>query len=333
MSEKSRVLVIGARRRRQGIGGFVAEKFHLCGAEICAIVGTSVESTETARRELTGRGVPCGGAYTELQEAIESSQPDIVAICTPHEHHFDALRTVAKYDVHCLCEKPLGWDESSELRIARTEEAVAEFATGRRLLDLVTQWPETLDGYFTLYPELRDQPIERFEMLLSPINTGPTMVPDAAPHPISMLQHLLGHGDIGEARVEYSSDQRRELCLDFTYRHELGTTDVRLLCATCERSPRPAGFGLNGNWVRRKVELPAYNFWLEKAERAPVPGNLTGEFAAAQGTGALEIQDPLVALIQRFLARAASGAETDTRKLVESMQGLNALARVVALQP
>ena len=139
MSEKSRVLVIGARRRRQGIGGFVAEKFHLCGAEICAIVGTSVESTETARRELKGRGVPCGGVYTELEEAIESSQPDIVAVCTPHEHHFDALRTVAKYSVHCPfaplevhlveCPKNAGYCSRKLYLLRRIETLKIETAT------------------------------------------------------------------------------------------------------------------------------------------------------------------------------------------------------------
>lgn len=333
MGRKFRVLVVGARRRRQGIGGFVAEKFHRCGAEVCGIVGTSTESAGIAREELLARDVPCGGVYSDLERAIETSGPDIVAICTPHGHHFEALDTVANYSVDCLCEKPLGWDESPEARIATSEAIVSRYAEGGRLLGLVTQWPETLEGYFALYPELRERPVERFEMLLAPINTGRTMVPDAGPHPISMLQRLLGYGDIEDVRVEYSSDRGRESCLDFRYRHERGVTEARLLCITCEHSPRPAGFGLNGKWVRRKIELPAYNFWLEKAERAPLPEKLADEYHRVRGTGALAIRDPLEARIQSFLRESASGARTDTRRLVEGMRGLDALARVVALQP
>ena len=50
-----RVVVIGARRRRQGIGEFVAQYFAECGAEICGLVGTSPETVEQAVHSLTNK--------------------------------------------------------------------------------------------------------------------------------------------------------------------------------------------------------------------------------------------------------------------------------------
>ena len=46
------VLVIGARRRRQGIGEFVARSFAGAGAEVRGIVGTTPQSVEETRAHL-----------------------------------------------------------------------------------------------------------------------------------------------------------------------------------------------------------------------------------------------------------------------------------------
>ncbi len=107
----SRVLVIGARRRRQGIGEFVARWFAARGAEICAVVGSRAESAEIARQKLASSyGIECR-AYDAVETALKREEPDIVAICSPYVHHKDHLRAAAAAGAHCLCEKPLWWQK------------------------------------------------------------------------------------------------------------------------------------------------------------------------------------------------------------------------------
>ncbi|WP_054693863.1 Gfo/Idh/MocA family protein [Syntrophomonas palmitatica] len=49
-----------------------------------------------------------GGAYTDLSEALEDCQPDIICLALPDEHHFSYLQILAKLDLKLIfTEKPL----------------------------------------------------------------------------------------------------------------------------------------------------------------------------------------------------------------------------------
>ena len=48
MSTFYRIAVVGARRRRQGIGAFIAARFVELGHEVCAIVGASRDGLASA---------------------------------------------------------------------------------------------------------------------------------------------------------------------------------------------------------------------------------------------------------------------------------------------
>ena len=68
-----RVLIVGARRRKQGLGEFIARYFHEQGAEVCGIVGTSSHSVEDTARYLQQQyGIVTQG-YTDLKSAIEQN--------------------------------------------------------------------------------------------------------------------------------------------------------------------------------------------------------------------------------------------------------------------
>ena len=106
-----RVLIIGARRRKQGLGEFIARCFHEQGAEICGIVGTSSQSVDNAAEHLHLQyGISTQG-YTDLKTAIEQAKPTIVVIASPTDVHHQHLKTVAAFGISCLCEKPLFWNE------------------------------------------------------------------------------------------------------------------------------------------------------------------------------------------------------------------------------
>jgi len=340
-------LIIGARRTRQGIGEFVTRSLARAGARVVGIVGTSSESVSAARRTLASEpGLGDLAGFTDLSAALSSARPSIVAICSPIERHREQLAAVAAAGCHCLCEKPLWWGEPGEgasgTRGEVTASLVARFAGRGLLLETVTQWPCTLPGFFSLFPEERGKPLRRFTMELGPISRGHGMVLDAAPHAISMIQALAGPGRVDSPSATVLDDSLERLDLRFGYlpggsagvpgdakAAEAGVApvgpsapatpaalpprvEVELRLRACPAPPRPAAYSINGRRVRREIVLPQYSFEFVTEE----DGN-----AARR----LPLRDPLEALVEGFLDRVARGAPTDTAAIVAAMENLERL--------
>ncbi len=308
-----RVLIIGARRNKQGLGEFIAQGFNLCGAKICSIVGTSPETLKQATDNLKTRYQIETHGYTDLRAAIEETAPSIVAICSPYQFHLQQLQIIAEYGLHCLCEKPLCWDEDSVSAIREVERIIEQFRQNNRLLQLVAQWPFTLDEYFSLFPDVKNQPPRHFNMLLGPLSSGTKMVVDALPHILSMIYTLVGVGTISDIQSQFGDDQNR-LRLDFQYQHENGNLIVTVnLVKTLER-PRPAGYAINGYTVTRKIELPEYQtFFIDNFGRE------------------IKLEDPLQKLIHGFLDDIDKGFPTKMDELIASIRDLGTIIENVNL--
>ena len=234
-----RILIVGARRRKQGLGEFIAQYFHEQGAEICGIVGTSSQSVDdTAEHLHLQYGISTQG-YTDLKSAIEQSNPTVVVIASPNRVHRQHLEVVASAGISCLCEKPLFWDDDQPIDPDEVEHLVNRFCNDGQLLQLITQWPETLDEYYSIYPEVKGQPVERFEMLLGPASSGINMVIDSLPHVLSMLHCLTGIGDVQNSRVLTKNPEHQTV--SFEYRHATGYLEVAVDLIQTPESPRPGG--------------------------------------------------------------------------------------------
>ena len=295
-----RVLIVGARRRKQGLGEFIAQYFHEQGAEICGIVGTSSNSvSDTARYLQQKYGISTQG-YTDLTAAIKQSNPTVVVIASPTGAHRQHLETVAAFGVSCLCEKPLFWEDGKTCEPDEVERLVEGFCGEGQLLQLVTQWPETLDEYYSLYPEVKNQPVERFEMLLGPAASGINMVIDSLPHVLSMVHCLTGLGEVQNPRA--STKTPEHLTVAFDYRHATGCLEVAVDLVQTPESPRPAGYAINGHAVRRSIQLPEYQMMF------------TGESGKQ-----VAVEDPLQKRVRHTLADLESGQLTDKKQLIASM--------------
>jgi len=303
------VVIIGARRRRQGIGEHVARAFAAAGAEVRGIVGTSQATADQARAALAARYNLHCAAYDSLATALDREGPDIVAICSPYRVHRDQLRAVAEAGCHCLCEKPLWWGEGVT-RAETTGELVDAFVRAGRYLAPVTQWPYTLPAYYRLHPDTEGAAIETFAMELSPIAGGPTMVLDAVPHLLSMLHHLVGVGEIVAPRSRFLDRTQAAMELGFDYLHGGGATLVRFTAAVCASQPRPAAYAINERRAERRIQLPEYRMSL------------------AAGATQVTMEDPLELLVADFLAQVARRIIPDRRCLVH---GITALAELFAL--
>ncbi len=324
-----RVLIIGARRTRQGIGEFVARSFQQAGAEIVAVVGSSDATAADAARQLQDALGVVVQSYADVKQACERECPDIVAVCSPHAVHVQHLKELAAVSPlpHVLCEKPMWWQPEADL-LSGTAQLIDPFLEAGCVFELVTQWPCTLPGYFQLYPDERAAPLAHFEMLLSPISTSAEAVLDSVPHVLSMLQALVGCGTVENAAAHYKARDRRELQLDFEYNFDsrggverppqVGRVAVRCRFPTCPERPRPAGYGLNHHWVDRTIELPEYTLGLQTPDGRR-----------------LSLTDPLAQRVEDFLARVErdpplSEPGNDGRQaLLESVTQLQPLVQVV----
>jgi len=301
-----RVLIVGARRRKQGLGEFIAQYFHEQGAEICAIVGTSSHSVEEAVQHLQEQyGISTQG-YTDLATAIKQTHPTVVVIASPTGVHRQHLETVAASGISCLCEKPLFWEDGTTCEPDEVERLVDRFCSEGQLLQLVTQWPETLDEYYSLYPQVKGQPVERFDMLLGPASSGINMAIDALPHVLSMVHCLTGVGEIQKVQASYNG--QGHLNITFDYRHAQGCLAAAVDLIQSPESPRPAGYAINGHEVRRSIQLPEYQL-----------------IFTDESGNQMAVEDPLKKLVRRTLADLENGKPTDKKQLIASMIDLKVL--------
>ncbi|HRX87068.1 MAG TPA: Gfo/Idh/MocA family oxidoreductase [Phycisphaerae bacterium] len=304
MPPAPRIIVVGARSARQGIGEFVAGWFARHGAEVNAIVGTTDASVAQARATLRDRyAIDCRG-YTNLDDALAAEPGEIVAICSPYPRHAAHLAAVGRAGRHCLCEKPLCWP------VPEVDPAAPFVAAGKRLA-VLTQWPCTLPTFYELHPEQRGAELKSFEMRLSPITSGLDMVPDAVPHFVSMIRGLVGaqatareQWHTEELAVEFVDGDPRRLRIDCTVVHSRGTTRATLHLATCPQRPRPAWYAINRARVERDIDLADYQQFFRAGDRR------------------IALPDPLGLLVAQFLEALSRGEPTDRFALDHGLEQL-----------
>ncbi|MGC4042560.1 MAG: Gfo/Idh/MocA family oxidoreductase [Armatimonas sp.] len=74
--------------------------------EFCGVQGRNPERTQARAGEYGTR------PYTDLSEMLEKEKPDLVAICLPNQHHFDATLQVIESGFPLFVEKPLVFEQA-----------------------------------------------------------------------------------------------------------------------------------------------------------------------------------------------------------------------------
>ena len=317
-----RIAIVGARRARQGTGPYLAAAFARLGHDVCGIVGTSRASVAQAQRVLRRDYDIRAAGYTDLAELLGEQNVDVVVIASPHETHLRYLRRGLVAGCHVFCEKPLWFPPLSEIPedaagVTREAEHLLESAAAAKLhVGVNLQWPFTLACYRRLHPlpplPMRPEDAARmtsFDMRLSPASRGQAMILDSAPHLISMLQALLGTGEIENLELRWGDGARSRAEVAFGYRHQAGTTRVRLALVQSTRQPRAAGYAINGNAVERRVAMKNYVLSLAAGDRQ------------------ITMQDPLTQSARRFIGQI----EGDAGDGADLVHGLRLLHRLVGL--
>ncbi len=292
----AKIIVVGARSARQGTGPFIAAAFNRLGADVCAIVGTSNSSVQQAQEMLHLKSdIQCRG-YVDLAQAVDSENPDVVAICSPYTFHAEQLELVADAGCHALVEKPFIWPASQR----ELDAIVATFSGKGRLLQVVNQWPNTLPYFEELHGSFATPPSD-FQMRMSPLSLGPSAIPDSSPHFLGMLHALLGPGQCEDVVIKLvtggGGHSLHELRVGCNYRHQRGLARAQLRLQTCEQRPRPAWYQIDGKRVDREVELPQYTQYLVSGKRRAL------------------LPDPMEQIVEDFLQNLVKNAVTDVEAL------------------
>ena len=127
-------------------------------------------------------------------------------------------------------------------------------------------------------------------MHLAPGSAGRRMLPDALPHPLSLLLAVLPHDAprVENVRIEGAADDAEHLVVRFRYVAGEHAVDATVTLRTGREQPREAAYAFDGCEAARRVRLEDYALWLEGAGRSvPLP-------------------DPTPPLVRSFVERVSS---------------------------
>lgn len=310
-----RVGIVGARRKRQGLGPYVARDLLAAGAGVPCFLGTSAETLEEAAKALAETAQIAPRGYVDADRMLAEQSLDALAILSPSETHAAHLERAATAGLHVLCEKPFIWGGRDP--VGATRSLLERFAERDLLVFENCQWPQTLPGFEALHPGALDAPPERFEMELEPVSRGLQSLADTLPHALSLLQALVpGDDPVAEAPAFSTRDPSADrLTIRFRYRTTSHACDAEVRLRESRSLPRQAAYALDGRHARRVVSVPDYQLSLADSDRS-VP-----------------IADPLTRLVAEFVAALESSRGTPpppTRPILQRMRLLVALATAYA---
>ena len=88
-----------------GTGGWARQHARILAGrpdvEFCGVVGRNYERTMARAREFKTR------PYLSIESLLRSENPDLVCVCLPNQHHFEATLQLIQADVALFVEKPL----------------------------------------------------------------------------------------------------------------------------------------------------------------------------------------------------------------------------------
>lgn len=285
--EALRVAVVGARRARNGTGGFLARMSARLGAKLVGVVGTQPDTARQAAEALAAEGIQVA-AFAEAENLFAEAAPDVLILAAPAGAHRSWLHTALDGGAHVLCEKPLAAGSADEAR------ALAQrFAAAGLVLAENCQWPFVLPAFRELHPHFDLALAARFRMLLAPPQRGLERWSEVLSHPLSLLQAVLpGPATLSDVRYAETAPEAPDARLDFSWHARGRLVRCEVVAEDLGRWPRPAEFAFDDALCRRRVSQKDYRIRFEA--EVPAPG---------QRVSSVALGDPMEASLRDFLAR------------------------------
>jgi len=252
-----KISIIGAGRKRNGIGQYIGRYFHENGAEVISVLGTTEKTSLQAVTALKRYGVKAK-PFVEFNEMIRDEKPDGVVIASPSSTHYEYLVKCVDLGLNVFCEKP--FISCEEEGIGKKVEDIFIKAKEKELtITMNSQWPFSVESYEKICGKVEIKKNNQFVIHLSPFSIGKEMIPDSVPHALSLLYHLLGAGEM--EHLDFEPRGEREMDIQFIYRFGIEKCDVLIKLKFQESQPRDFSFGFNGKTVVRSIEGENYDIY------------------------------------------------------------------------
>jgi len=281
------VALIGSRRKKSGIGHYIARYFHQNGASVNAVLGTTEKSASAAATALQQYGINAT-AYTDFAAMAEEKVFDTVVIASPAATHYEYLIKSLEAGAHVFCEKPFVFSEKDDIgKLLTIIFTIAD--AGNLTVGMNSQWPFSLPFYEELCGSIDPTKVDRFFMRLSPICTGKEMLLESVPHALSILHAICGMGTLDKVSLYHPHEEHLTIHTDYRSSHTCITVEIELI--RNEYPPRELAFGFNDLLVTRSIDLETYDIFFNHAKRIR------------------KIVDPLKLSVQNFMAAVSDKRE------------------------
>lgn len=280
------IAIIGARRSKNGIGEYIGKFFHRNKVNVLCVLGTTMETASEASKTLKEHGISAR-PYRDFSEMAAKEDLDAVAVASPEQTHHSFLGACLEQGYSVFCEKP--FIDPGQKDAAGILEAL--FALSREKQAVVamnSQWPFCLPFYEKLCGSIDPGSAGRFFMRLSPVCEGMDMIPDSAPHCLSILHTALGKGEIAGLIFD---EKPGRMDIRFAYITKNGPCEVSLSLVRETAQPRTMSFGFNDRIAERIIDKATYDI------RLSFEGN------------EVHIPDPLELSVRDFIQACESGRE------------------------
>jgi len=282
-----KVSIIGAGRKRNGIGEYIGKYFHKHGARVTSVLGTTEKTSLQASSALQKYGMETR-AYTDFDEMVRAEKPEVAAIASPSSTHYEYLLKCLDLGLHIFCEKPFLWGDITD--IPKRIEDIFEKARGQRItIAMNSQWPFSIDAYEEICGKIRIRKTNNFFVRMSPFSPGPAMIPESVSHPLSILYCQLGAGKIQDLNFEW--DGEGEMNIRFTYLFGTRACAVLIRLVHQKTPPREFSYGFNGKIAFRSLDSENY------------------EISFNYGTKKMRITDPLELSVKDFMEAVKNKTE------------------------
>lgn len=283
--------IIGAGRRRNGIGQYIGKYLQKNGAEIVSVLGTTQATAQEAVSALKSYGAEAV-AYSDFSAMIKEMRPDAVAIASPVRTHYQYLLKCIEQGVHIFCEKPFVWTDKN----CRDQDFLLDplFDKARRKnlkIAMNCQWPFSMPFYEKLCGPADPETIETFFIRMSPVVSGREMIPDSVPHALSMLSRVFGPGDIYNLCFKADEEKNEEMEISFSYASASGSCRSLVKLVRTPGQPREFSYGFNGRIVERVIDMATYDIFFRYC----------GE--------TIQISDPLELSVRDFISAVRENRE------------------------
>jgi predicted dehydrogenase len=279
--ERPAIAVVGAGRRRQGLGPFVARHLLAAGAEIPGFVVTSPQSAAAVSRTLADELGCDARGYLDLASLLRRERVDALAILSPAETHQRHLEAALDAGLHVFCEKPFVWGVP---QLAATTRRLAQRFTARGLMLWENcLWPYMLPAFERLHPAVLARGPRKLAMLLQPASRGVQMLGDSLPHVLSLAQALLPAGERRVTALRFGGLGAEAIDVGVRVVAGARALDVEVALRRSERHPREASLTIDDHRAQRMVSGDDYRL------------------SFADGGRSVQLPDPLQQIVSDFV--------------------------------